>query len=62
MTKLEKNIKNEKTWKKSICKFLKRNDFDLNKVPEHKHATSISRQPDNSQMLKTASLCSFWNF
>ena len=53
MTKLKTHIKNEKRWKKSICKFLKCNDFDLNKVPEH----SISRQPENSQMLETASLC-----
>ena len=60
MTKLKTHIKNEKRWKKSICKFLKCNDFDLNKVPEHKYATSISRQPENSQMLKTASFCSYW--
>ena len=52
MTKLKTHIKNEKRWKKSICKFLKCNDFDLNKVPEHKF----------SQMLKTALLCSYWNF
>jgi len=57
MTKLKTHIKNEKRWKKSICKFLKCNDFDLNKVPEH----SISRQPENSQMLETASLCSYWS-
>ena len=57
MTKLKTHIKNEKRWKKSICKFLKCNDFDVNKVPEH----SISRQPENSQMLETASLCSYWS-
>ena len=62
MTKLKTHIKNEKRWKKSFCKFLKSNDFDLNKVPERKYATSISCQPDNSQMLKTVSLRSYWNF
>ena len=61
MTKLKTHIKNEKRWKKSICKFLKCNDFDLNMVPEHKYATSISRQPENSQMLETASLCRYWS-
>ena len=54
MTILKTHIKNEKRWKKSICKFLKCNNFDLNKVPEHKYATSISHQPENSQMLETA--------
>ena len=61
MIKLKSHIKNEKRWKKSICKFLKCNNFDLNKVPEHKYATSISRQPENSQMLETSSLCSYWS-
>ena len=61
MTKLKMHIKIEKRWKKSICKFLKCNNFDLNKVPEYKYATS--RQPENSQMLETAaaSLCSYWS-
>ena len=57
MTKLKMHINNEKRWKKSLCKFLEYNNFDLNKVPEH----SISRQPDKSQMLETASLCSYWS-
>ena len=61
MTKLKTHIKNEKRWKKSICKFLKCNGFDLNKFSEHKYATSISCQPENSQMLETASLCSYWS-
>ena len=48
MTKLKMHIKNEKRWKKTICKILKCNNFDLKKVSEHKYATFISRQPDNS--------------
>ena len=36
--------------------------FDLKKVSERKCATFISRQPDNSQMLETASLLIYWNF